>query len=288
MDPIFVHRNCLSIVFNYTGAPISVKLAPGKYKLEVWGAEGGGTAKDSAKGKGGYSYGIAIFRHPIELYIYIGEGGKTNGVNAATATFNGGGRGGSGYDGWDGGGSGGGGTDFRLIGGNWKDSSSLHSRILVAGGGGGNYHHDGGTAGYGGGEKGGTGIGVRIALPGDQTTGNAFGYGGDGRNGLFADSGYEGNGGGGGGWYGGEAITDSAANTKNPGAGGSGHVNTTYFYIAETIAGNQPFLSPYGVLETGHSGDGAAKITWMDIVSNYHRTNKIKIDYCLFTALLLK
>ena len=286
MNPVLFHRNCISIVFNYTGAPISIKLVPGKYKLEVWGAEGGGAAPDENKGKGGYSYGFALFKSLVELHLYIGEEGKVNGASSNPATFNGGGKGGSGYGGFNGGGSGGGATDFRLIKGNWKDATSLRSRILVAGGGGGNYHLSAGTAGYGGGESGGEGSGVRTAEPGTQSTGNAFGYGGDGRNGLRADSAYEGNGGGGGGWYGGKAITESAANTKTAGAGGSGHVKYDYFYLGETIAGNTDFYSPYGELEKGHSGNGAAKITWLDIVSNIKKCKTRIFNYFLFITII--
>lgn len=45
--------------FEYTGAaPTEAYLAyPGKYKLEVWGAQGGSFKTTYAGGKGGYSYG---------------------------------------------------------------------------------------------------------------------------------------------------------------------------------------------------------------------------------------
>ena len=63
------------------------------------------------------------------------------------------------------------------------------------------------------------------------------------------------------------------------GAGGSGFVWTTetassvpsgysvstsyYLTNASTTAGNTTFEGPTGVNETGHSGDGYAKITWV-------------------------
>lgn len=78
--------------------------------------------------------------------------------------------------------------------------------------------------------------------------------------------------GGGGGWYGGSGAEDGA------GAGGSGYVYTSstasnypngcllnssyYLTNAKTIGGNQPFPNVAGTgNETGHSGNGAAKIT---------------------------
>ena len=44
--------------------------------------------------------------------------------------------------------------------------------------------------------------------------------------------------------------------------GGSGYVNTSKLTSAQTIAGNQSFPNVAGTgNETGHSGNGAAKIT---------------------------
>ena len=167
--------------------------------METWGAQGGGTS--SCGGKGGYSYGYLRLKKRMTIYAYVGQMGKTNGASGSPATFNGGGSSGSGYSQYKGGGSGGGATDFRLKNGNWNLKESLDSRVLVAGGGGGCYNLNGGTAGYGGGESGGDGIGVTTAKGATQTTGNAFGYGGNGRNGAGYNSAFEGDGGGGGGWY---------------------------------------------------------------------------------------
>ena len=92
----------------------------------------------------------------------------------------------------------------------------------------------------------------------------------------------EGNGGGGGGWYGGKSITSTAGYSKTPGAGGSGYVNSTFFYAGKTIAGNNNFYSPYGSLEFGHSGDGVAKITWLDIFSIRMNCDNKRMQYMLF------
>ena len=77
----------------------------------------------------------------------------------------------------------------------------------------------------------------------------------------------------GGGWYGGSLDCDSSG-------GGSGYVYTSatasnypsgcllnesyYLANAQTIAGDQSFTSPTGSNETGHSGNGYARITALD------------------------
>lgn len=164
---------------------------------------------------------------------------------------------------------GGGGTDFRI------NSTSLYARVIVAGGGAGMTRPNYGTAsgGYGGGSSGGTPSTSQTysgRIPGSgatQTTGNQFG---------IAASGSEYSaGGGGGGWYGGTA----GANTT-PGGGGSGYVYTSstassypsgcllnssyYLSNAATCAGNTSFVSPTGGNETGHSGNGYARITLVE------------------------
>lgn len=47
------------------------------------------------------------------------------------------------------------------------------------------------------------------------------------------------------------------------GGGGSGYINTSILTSAQTIAGNQSFSSPSSNNETGHSGNGYAKITFI-------------------------
>lgn len=243
-----------SITFNYTGEVQSVTLAPGRYKLETWGAQGGIGYSNSVGAKGGYSVGIITLRQKTTMYIYVGG----NPGSAVAGGFNGGGSGNLNRN--DNGG-GGGGTDIRI------GADSLYARVIVAGGGGGGCH--GGTAGYGGGVEGGTSNG------GSQTSAGPGGSFGQGAN-IRAGSGYP-TGGAGGGWYGGGGITNGANNYGGNG-GGSGYVYTeatassypngcllnSSYYLAEafTIAGNSFFIGPDGITtETGHSGHGAAKIT---------------------------
>lgn len=80
--------------------------------------------------------------------------------------------------------------------------------------------------------------------------------------------------GGGGGWYGGGSGEKSGA------GGGSGYVyasssasnypsgcllnSSHYLSDAQTIAGNLSFPSPGGGSETGHSGNGYARITLIE------------------------
>ncbi|MCT4688027.1 glycine-rich protein, partial [Vallitalea sp.] len=158
----------------------------GKYKLEVWGAEGG----NGSGGKGGYSYGEINLSKGENLYIYPG-----------------------GSNGWNGGGSGhgrsnqvgGGASDIRTHG------HSLTDRIIVAGGGGG--HGGNGHGGYGGGITGGSG-GDGYGSPG---SGGSQSYGGNGgsnggSNGSLGYGGSNNSGSGSGGGGGGSGYIGGVSN----------------------------------------------------------------------------
>ena len=129
--------------------------------------------------------------------------------------------------------------------------------VKPAGGGGGSGDNSGG-GGDGGGITGGRGknTGTNSKDEGEggtQTTGYAFGQGGDG--GIY---GYAA--GGGGGWYGGYGGTSYSGNGTPNGGGGSGYINTI-LTNAQTIAGNASMPAPAGSTETGHTGNGYARIT---------------------------
>ena len=163
---------------------------------------------------------------------------------------------------------GGGATDVRIA------QDSLYARIIVAGGGGGS-GEDNETGGYGGGETGGAGSWNTSLTQASQTSGgtNSFGFGLGGNT-------YNG-GAGGGGWYGGASrysvSSYSTGSDSEGGGGGSGYVYTSstaknypsgcllnssyYLSNAQTIAGNNSFVSPTGSSETGHSGNGYCRIT---------------------------
>uniref|UniRef100_UPI0020422BFD glycine rich domain-containing protein n=1 Tax=Odoribacter lunatus TaxID=2941335 RepID=UPI0020422BFD len=215
--------------FAYTGSYQSITLAPGKYKMECYGAEGGqsrsnGTLKGYG-GLGGYSCGNLQLASPTTFYIYIGGrgGDGTKSKTGGTGGWNGGGNGGT-DEGDDTGGGGGGASDIRLVAGN------LYSRIMVAGGGGGARE-----AGNGGGVNGGNPASVATTYVRATQTGYTFGVGG---NGLHGGNNNYGGGGGGGGYYG-----PSTNKKSSGGGGGSGFVSGMSGCNAITGDGN---LTPTG------------------------------------------
>ena len=253
--------------YAYTGAKQTVTLKPGRYKLECWGAQGGYRSSSSYGGLGGYSVGEISLEKQTTLYVYVGGSGNTGKTSGG---FNGGGARAT-YNG------GGGATDIRV------GTDSLYARVIVAGGGG----SDGATnknGMYGGGETGGTatqnygsgGGGGTQTSGGTGGSGNAgtFGQGGEGK---AASNGYAGAGGGG--WYGGGgSYPDGSGDDDRGGGGGSGFVWTGqnapsgyllgaahYLANASTKAGNTSFTAPGGAAETGHSGDGYARITCLEL-----------------------
>lgn len=232
------------IEFNYTGR-VQTWTVPntGTYRLEVWGAQGGGSLFG---GKGGYSSGTIYLTKGTVIYIYVGEaggsGGSVNNPYGGKGGWNGGGAGGRGasYSGNytdEGGGGGGGATDIRLNG------TALANRIIVAGGG-------GGEAGDGDGNSGGAGGGLNGGRSNKGISGGtqSGGYSlGQGENAGSGNRNHEGLGGGGGGYYGGYASHDGDSNAG--GGGGSG-------YIGGVLNGT----TSQGV----RSGNGYAKITLVE------------------------
>ena len=211
------------------------------YKIQCWGASGGNCYENHTYGdflntvyggKGGYCAGKITLPYNISLYVYIGQSGE----GVRVKTFNGGGETGGAYDAKSGGGA----TDIRLSNGNWKDFSSLKSRIIVAAGGGGAQHFlsgcDGGYAGGLSGQDGfksGTGVNYTIATGASQTLGGhrgydpeyngfngTFGIGGDAEPEQKASHGS----GGGSGYYGGGGGSH-ATNVVGSGGGGSSFIS---------------------------------------------------------------
>lgn len=144
----------------HTGGEVDAQgreyIAPesGWYKIELWGAAGYG----SSGGKGAYVSGIIYLEDNDHLYFYVGEQGKSSGTTFNSGTTKGGGA-----------------TDVRLISGDWNDTDSKNSRIMVAGG--------GGSAGNGG------AIAGQGSSPGTQTVGNASSTGGGGYDGSTSTGG---------------------------------------------------------------------------------------------------
>ncbi len=121
------------INFEYVGKTQAIALAAGKYKLEVWGAQGGAAviADAATGGLGGYSVGYVTLSVLEVVRVYIGgAGGRADAsTRSGTGGWNGGGTGSPSGDHAAGGG--GGGTDIRMGGEEFGD------RVIVAGGGGG-------------------------------------------------------------------------------------------------------------------------------------------------------
>jgi hypothetical protein len=283
----------------YSGTYKTITLPAGTFKLECWGAQGGYRSSSTYGGLGGYSYGTLTLSLSTLLYLYSGGSGGNSSTSTGSVVaggFNGGGYR-YGYKG------GGGGSDIRI------SSTSLYSRVIVAGGGG----SDGAsskTGMYGGGTSGGSstqsytsysdycgkggtqtysGYSSSYTATTQVTTGltsqNTDYYGGFwfGGSGVTYANGF--GGAGGGGWYGGSGtVPDSSADDDRGGGGGSGYVytsstysnypsgctlNSTYYLSdASTIAGNTSFTDYSGSTVTGHSGDGAIRITILTLIQN--------------------
>ena len=245
--------------YNYTGAVQTATLKSGTHKLEVWGAQGGGSSSHPG-GMGGYSYGTLTLTKDTNIFIYVGgQGTNDDGSFSSEATLAGGFNGGGSGVAWNGtshnGGGGGGASDIRI------SEDNLYSRVIVAGGGGGG--SDDANGGYGGGTSGGAGS----MSGGTSTSGSSFGSGG---NATYSSGEC---GGGGSGWYGGTG----GSSENYAGGGGSGYVYTSstasnypsgvkltssyYLTDAATVGGNTSFTGTSGTSETGHSGNGYARIT---------------------------
>ena len=263
-----------TVNFAYNGSEETFDITQtGTYKLEVWGAQGGGSimngSSSSTTSYGGYSVGYVDLNSGDTLYINVGGKGQ-NAVNGANSTggYNGGGDGT-----WDradneAAGAGGGATHIATKSGLLSSLSGNNDKILiVAGGGGGkSWNTDGGN---GGGYIGGAAGDGRKA---NQTTGYSFGKG-ENATGV-GDS--DGHGGGGGGYWGGyESSTSGASNDF--GGGGSGYIgnpsltNKTMYCYNCTESSDEAIktisttcVNSKATENCAKSGDGYAKITFMN------------------------
>ena len=288
-------------LYSFTFEPFKI------YFIQVWGA-------GSANSKGGYASGYLYTEKKTNAFVVVG--GK--GIQCADNTiedggFNGGGKcGGKSLVKYY---SGGGATDVRV------EKNDIYHRIIVAGGAGGT--STGGTGSsncqslYGGGETGGADTGTYDGKAGTATSGGScptgqtcskgtFGYGGDITTALDKGNG------GGGGWYGGATGANPGIGTAGDAGGGSGFVLTAENYktagpynyafrkdpkyaLTSTtlLAGNQNFPSTSGGFETGHSGDGYAKITIVREVKqprctlNIHKYKKQSKNSLIFYVFML-
>ena len=256
----------LARLFSFKGSTESFTVpVDGTYTLECWGA---------GENQGGKSKGD--YQAPKNQVLYICVGGKGSvgdGANIGIGGYNGGGNGGKAVINAKGqplkrGDGGCGATHICLEDGvlSKLETAYKNNRLLMVAGGQGGAQYPTGSGPFGGGSVGGrpTNYAGQTFDAATQTDGFAFGQGQTGRNGTTkTQNGGEGNGGGGGGLFGGFSPQAPGSKTNSPGGGGSGYVNAKLLVDCETIAGNQSFLSPSGVSETGHAGHGAALISWL-------------------------
>ena len=274
--------------FAYTGdVQTFTAQKTGKYKLEVWGASGGGTGENVSAGYGGYSTGQITLNKGEVIYIVIGgEGGTTQApASQVNGGYNGGGSGFSadkyGVNNY---GSGGGATHIAKVSGTLSElSNNISSILIVAGGGGGSAYYKNGTeyyhygsGGSGGGYKGVNSYNyysstqvVKTALGGSQTLINSNeniitnGSFGTGANGTEAS-------GGGGGFYGGQTAHLIGS------AGGSGYIGNSLLtnkvmYCYNCTASSEESTKTISTTCTNGSatencakkGNGYAKITYI-------------------------
>ena len=238
------YKEFLRAEFGYAGEVQEfVVEKDGIYKIDAWGAQGGGNG-----GKGGYISGEVELHEGDVLYIAVGgQGGNGSSNNNSRSTtggqggYNGGGNGGNGSGSkyrnnyYTASGSGGGGaTSISTTDGTLAEhdiDTYDEEGLIVAGGGGG---VGGGTNAKNVDPTGGR----------DSNTNGSLGQGSNGRQGWASGStkrsnGAEGNGGGGGGYRGGKTVTDSGAYTDAHGYGGSSWANPDEVENVTTQAGVQ-------------------------------------------------
>ena len=221
--------------FNYTGTIVSW-YAPctGKYKLEVWGAQGGSSSNPG--GYGGYSTGEINLTQNEELFVVVGGAGSGNsGHGYRYGGYNGGGDAYSNSDGNTRQASGGGATHIATKNGLLSTLSNDIDKILIVAGGGGGaagnawvmYTVGGSGGGYRGADGGAyrEGSWVDIGSGATQTTGYAFGQGGQSVGG-----------GAGGGFYGGYAYSYSSG-------GGSGYIANSRLTNKHMAGYNVPYIN---------------------------------------------
>ncbi len=255
----------LARLFSYKRSTESFTVpVDGTYTLECWGAgenQGGKSKGDYQAQKGTTLYICVGGKGTAGDRVKIGEGGYNGGGNGGTAVINDKGQPLKRGDG------GSGATHICLEDGVLRELETAYknNRLLMVAGGQGGAQYPTGSGPFGGGIEGGkpTNKAGKTFDAATQSKGFAFGQGQIGRNGTKkTQNGGEGNGGGGGGLYGGYSPQEQGNKTNSPGGGGSGYVNPQ-LVNGETIAGNLSFLSPSGVSETGHAGNGAALISWL-------------------------
>ena len=277
-----------AVPFPYTGSvqTYTIPSGVGALKLEVWGAQAiyssASPSSSYTSGNGGYATGTMTNLTGVStLYVYVG-GKPGSSVNGSSSYYNGGWNGGGGKPSasTNDNGPGGGATDICLTSSSVtlsnyryiRTDASYKSRLIVAGGGGGGRTSTTDAAG-------GYVPGATLAIGSSNYYGTMTAAGTNSSNYIEGGFGYgsssnntsDDRGCGGGGWYGGGSCGDSY------GGGGSsfvwcdtyasyvpsGYTPTASMKMSDVAiyAGTQSMPAPAGSTETGHSGDGYARIT---------------------------
>ncbi|EAY00156.1 hypothetical protein TVAG_052040 [Trichomonas vaginalis G3] len=264
-------------------APQSVELKPGEYLVELWGASGGCNTKQRS-GKGAYvwirlnlveskNFTIFVARTSTYSNITMVKGGCNGGGDSHQGTFN------------DGesliAGGGGGSTSIGL--------SLLDSdRIAVAAGGGGcgndyNGGNAGGLVGFDGISRTGTEHRRGASQEGSGMGGYYGGYRAENgkvkKGGKGTGVGFNG-GGGGGGYYGGGGAYEAG------GGGGSSYKKSGYYVRIQS--GSETFRSPSGNEETGHYGNGFARIKFLSYPYAFSIINDIDFQFSILFFIVYK
>ncbi len=218
--------------FSYTGSVQSFTTGiDGIYKLEVWGAQGGSYNSTYVGGYGAYAVGFISAKAETVLYVGVGGAGTGNELGTLGTTLGGYNGGGNGnvinYDVYSA--SGGGASHIALVNGELKSIEAYkdyNGILIVAGGGSGAYGYNVNSNNWWSGVSGGGingGYNHNASQAGTQTSGYAFGAGGDQTGGTIANTNHAG---GGGGWYGG--FADYADNNSGGLGGGSSNISNYY------------------------------------------------------------
>ena len=256
-----IFRN-LSLEYEFNGN-VQEFIAPytGKYKFDLWGAQGANFDQVSFGGKGGFTSGTVKLNKGELVYIYVGGDGNEMGKG-----FNGGGKSIQKNQ------YGGGASDIRITG------TSPNNRVLVAGGGGAATSTLPG--GYGGGLIAGKGLSQGAnpswaAGPGTQSGSSGYSpgklaYGAD----SYMNLSHPHSAAGGGGFYGGGGSVSSNGNLYSGGGGSSyvlngsslkpeGMVPSTKYYASKTeiLSGEQSMFDITGQRSVGQSGHGHVRVT---------------------------
>jgi LPXTG-motif cell wall-anchored protein len=227
----------VTCVYNSTGTEQLFSVPTGVTSLDVTAIGGaGGTGLASydqawaggAGGAGGTAIATISVVPSSTLFVEVG------GIGSAVGAYGGAFNGGSATIGVEGGAGGGGASDVRTLAGA-GGTTSLTSRLVIAGGGGGggagaasNYDGQGGAGGSAGSPgAGGSGYPFGGGQPGTDTAGGdgGFGPGSSGSPGTLGSGGssfFSSGGGGGGGLYGGGSGLDTPVYDGIAGAGGGG------------------------------------------------------------------